>query len=277
MMNSSVVSGAGGLPKVILAAPDGAEAEVYLHGAHVTAWHPSNGAERLFLSASADFREGTAIRGGVPIIFPQFAGLGPLPKHGFARVAQWELAQADGSSALLRLRDSEATRRTWPFAFVAELKVVIGGRQLTIALTITNTGAQDFTFTSALHTYLRVADAQQTVIENLAGLRYRDQVLGNSEHVQVDRSLGFQGEVDRIYFNAPKTLFVRESDRTLQVTAEGFPDVVIWNPGADKGAALSDLEPNGYQQMVCVEAAAIAAPIRLNAHESWRGSQSLQA
>ena len=276
-MNNSVISGAGGLPKVILAAPDGAKAEVYLHGAHVTAWHPANGAERLFLSASADFREGAAIRGGVPIIFPQFAGLGPLTKHGFARVAQWELVQADRSSALLRLRDSEATRRSWPLAFMAELRVVIGGQQLTIELSITNPGEQDFTFTSALHTYLRVTDVQQTVVENLAGLRYRDQVLGNSEHEQVGPSLGFQGEVDRIYFNAPKTLIVREPDRTLQVTAEGFPDVVIWNPGAAKGAALSDLEPNGYRHMVCVEAAAVAAPIRLSPHESWRGSQSLQA
>ena len=276
-MDSSVVSGAGGLPKVILASPDGAEAEVYLHGAHVTAWRPADGVERLFLSTAADFREGAAIRGGIPIIFPQFAGLGSLPKHGFARVAQWELVQADRSAALLRLRDSEATRRSWPFAFVAEVRVVIGGEQLTVELSITNTDVQDFTFTSALHTYLRVTDVQQTVVENLAGLRYRDQVLGNSEHVQVDSSLGFQGEVDRIYFNAPKTLFMREPDRTLQVAAESFPDVVIWNPGTTKGAALTDLEPNGYRQMVCVEAAAVAVPIRLSGHESWRGSQSLQA
>ncbi len=34
--NSLIQSGAGGLPKIVLAADDGARAEIYLHGAHVT-------------------------------------------------------------------------------------------------------------------------------------------------------------------------------------------------------------------------------------------------
>ena len=69
------VPGAGGLPKIVLEAPDGARAELYLHGAHVTAWTPAGaGDERLFLSAASEFRADAAIRGGVPVIFPQFAG-----------------------------------------------------------------------------------------------------------------------------------------------------------------------------------------------------------
>src|SRR5688572_25010680 len=86
------VTGAGGLPKIVVEAPDGARAELYLHGAHVTSWRPAGaGGERLFLSAASEFRTDAAIRGGVPVIFPQFAGRGPLPKHGFARTAEWTL------------------------------------------------------------------------------------------------------------------------------------------------------------------------------------------
>src|SRR5436305_1852990 len=88
---ANVVAGEGGLPKLILVAPDGARAEIYLHGAHVTSWIPAGDGERLFLSASSAFRPGAAIRGGVPVVFPQFSDRGPLPKHGFARTSEWEL------------------------------------------------------------------------------------------------------------------------------------------------------------------------------------------
>ena len=36
----TVVSGNGGLPKIRVTAPS-ASAEIYLHGAHVTAWQPA--------------------------------------------------------------------------------------------------------------------------------------------------------------------------------------------------------------------------------------------
>ena len=49
--------GAGGLPRLLLTAVDGARAELYLHGAQVTSWIPAHeGSDRLFLSASAQFR-----------------------------------------------------------------------------------------------------------------------------------------------------------------------------------------------------------------------------
>ena len=47
---------AGGLPKIALAAADGARVEAYLHGAHVTSWHPAgDDRDRLFVSALAHF------------------------------------------------------------------------------------------------------------------------------------------------------------------------------------------------------------------------------
>ena len=55
-----IVAGAGGLPMVALEAPDGACADVYLHGAHVTSWRPTAGGERLFLSGASEFRPGAA-------------------------------------------------------------------------------------------------------------------------------------------------------------------------------------------------------------------------
>ena len=86
--------GNGGLQKLTLIAADGASAEIYLHGAHVTSWVPAAGEERIFLSDKAIYGAGKAIRSGVPVVFPQFAEMGPLPKHGFARTIAWEFVSA---------------------------------------------------------------------------------------------------------------------------------------------------------------------------------------
>ncbi|HEX6371728.1 MAG TPA: hypothetical protein VF006_22595, partial [Longimicrobium sp.] len=64
---------AAALPKLRLSHASGATAEVYLHGAHVASWVPAGGTEALFVSRAATFAPGKAIRGGVPVIFPQFA------------------------------------------------------------------------------------------------------------------------------------------------------------------------------------------------------------
>lgn len=75
-----VVAGACGLPKVVLSTAD-ASAEIYLHGATLTSWKVG-GEELIFVSPKAVFEPPKAIRGGVPICFPQFAMLGPLKVRG---------------------------------------------------------------------------------------------------------------------------------------------------------------------------------------------------
>lgn len=279
LVPAAVVPGENGLPKIVLAAGDGTRAEVYLHGAHVTSWQPAGGAERLFLSRASEFRPGAAIRGGVPVIFPQFAGLGPLPKHGFARTLPWTLEaltrEGNVATARLALRNDKSIRRIWPHDFLAELTVTVGGPALTVALAVVNTGNQPFSFTAALHTYLRVAEISQVAVMGLADLRYRDSVTGG-EAVQHDPEVRFAGEVDRIYFGVPGPIAVHEPGRTTTVAAACFPDVVVWNPGPDKGAALADLEPAGYRRMVCIEAAAVAAPVHLAPGRRWEGRQTLR-
>ena len=283
-MNASpIVPGANGLPKLVLVAADGARAEIYLHGAHVASWMAAGeDADRLFLSRSSEFRAGVAIRGGVPVIFPQFNVEGPLVKHGFARVQAWELAgsaiDASGlACAALRLADSAASRAIWPHAFQAELTVGVGASTLGMTLAVHNTGASAFTFTVALHTYLSIGDLAHTRVLGLRNLRYRDSAAANVEGVQSAAELAIEGEVDRIFFNAPSSIEVREPDRSMRVEAAGFPDVVVWNPGAARGASIADLEPDGYARMLCIEAAAIGTPVTLDADGKWQGSQRLIA
>ena len=271
-----------GLRTVTLTARDGARAEVAPHGAHVLSWRAAGDErERLFLSERSEFRAGTAIRGGVPVIFPQFATVGPLPRHGFARTLPWTLVDAghdaDGRArATLRLVDSEVTRPIWPHRFVAELTVTVGGQTLEIALAVTNPGDAPLAFTGALHTYLRVDDVARASLRGLRGHRYRDSAAGGAERVDRDDALTVHGEVDRIYLDVPTALELCDADApALAVAMTGFRDVVVWNPGAERAAALADLEPGGWMRFLCVEAAVVAEPVVLEAGARWRGAQTL--
>jgi glucose-6-phosphate 1-epimerase len=262
-------------PEVQLKSPDGASARISPSGAHLLSWIPVSGEECLFLSPKAEYRPGVAIRGGVPLIFPQFASLGVLPKHGFARTQLWEVARVNAESAVFWLSENEMTRALWPHRFLCEYTVRIGGNQLELKLSVTNLDLTPFTFTAALHTYLRVNDVRRVGVAGLRGLVYRDSANGEQEgHETADR-VTFPGEVDRIYLGTPSTLQLVDEKRTLSISSEGFPEAVIWNPGLEKSAGLADMEPEGYLRFVCVEAAMVAQPVQLVPGGIWHGSQTL--
>jgi glucose-6-phosphate 1-epimerase len=275
-----LIPGEGGLQRLLLDAGDGARAEIYQHGAHLTSWIPAGGVERLYLSRKALFRPDAAIRGGVPVIFPQFAGEGPLPKHGFARGLPWQLVAVaqtgqGAASASFRLEDTDATRAIWPHAFRAELQVSIGGAALETRLSVENTGKSEISFTAALHTYIRVAEVGAVRLHGLNGLRYRDTAQGGTASVEQTHELRIEGEVDRIYFDAPARLELVDALGRMQIESDGFADAVVWNPGAQRAAALGDLDTDGYRNFLCVEAASIGIPLRLAPGAHWSGAQRL--
>jgi len=265
--------GEGGLPRIVLSAPNGSRAEVYLQGAHVARWSDAAEGDVLYLSPRSRFAPGEAIRGGVPVIFPQFADQGPLPKHGFARTSVWTLAEASADRAVLVLEDSAATRAVWDHAFRAELRVEIGA-DLSMTLAVENTGEEPFEFTCALHSYFRVSDVGSVAIDGLGGVRYRDKVTGG-EQVQDGRELRFTGETDRIYLDAPDALRLLDSGvwKTVVVRKLGFRDAVVWNPGAEKARGMSDVGEDEHLRFVCIEAACAGEPVRLEPEERWEGGQ----
>ncbi len=275
--------GRNGLPYLPLTARDGAHVDIYADGAQVTSWIPAGGKEQLFLSPRSEFEPGRAIRGGVPIIFPQFSGEGPLPKHGFARNQMWRLDLAEvgakGAFAEFSLEDSDTTRALWPSRFKATCRVELGGNQLAVTLGVTNIDAGPFSFTAALHTYLAVADCRTVSVSGLKDLAYRDAAQGDPPGTspRLDRQtvLRFKSEVDRVYYGAG-AVQVSETGRELDITARGFPDVVVWNPGPELAAKLKDLPPDGHLNFICVEAAVIGRPVLLASGQSWQGTQVMR-
>ena len=263
-----------GTPCIRLRAADGARAIVALHGAHLLSWIPADGRERLFLSERARYDAGAAIRGGVPVIFPQFAARGPLPKHGFARTLPWRFAGA-GPRATFELTDNAATT-AWPHAFAARLHIGLAGESLETTLEIHNRGETGFVFTAALHTYLALGDLDAAALHGLDGCRVRRQRRQAARSVsRPARRFASTARSIASTLRPQGPLELRDGPHRLTISQDGFADTVVWNPGAALAATIGDLGPHGHQRFVCVEAAQVTQPLRLAPGERWSGTQRL--
>ena len=270
-----------GQPAVHVQAPDGAQAIVLLHGGQVVSWIPAGGREQLYLSPQAAAAPGQAVRGGVPVIFPQFEQRGPdtsLPRHGLARTRTWAVESSsrakDHAQLTLALDDNAETRALWPHSFTLELTVSISGTRLDLELYAHNPGETSWPFAAALHTYLAASDIGQLRLQGLEGCRFIDAVT-QGEYIEDHPEKRFAGEIDRIYELVPRSLLLRDGPRRLTIESETFEDAVLWNPGPEKCVALSDMPDDDWRQMLCVEAAQVLNPPTLQPGDSWTARQSL--
>lgn len=253
--------GNGDLTRIVLSNTQSV-GELYLHGAHMTRWQPRDSEPVLWLSDSAVFTAGKAIRGGVPLCWPWF---GPHPAdasakaHGFARLNEWRVGgveqQREHTRVTLHLTSSPATLDLWPHDFALALEIT-AGPTLAVALTTHNTGADPFTITEALHTYLTVADIGQVSIEGLHGARYIDQTRSGAVLTQDGPTVTFIEETDRVYqTTAACTVIDPVLGRRIHVAKSGSGSTVVWNPWIEKAARLADFGDDEWPGIVCIEAA----------------------
>jgi glucose-6-phosphate 1-epimerase len=260
-------------------ASDGARIQFTPQGGQICSWTTAKGRQALYLSPLAEWSDTTAIRGGIPVIFPQFAHEGPLPKHGFARTSLWRVVSSGvlpcGSGTVeLRLTDDERTQRIWPHSFELVLRARFKGSELSVSLAVRNTGAQPFAFTCALHTYL-AANAAGAAIQGLQGTGYLDSAEHRRRDVQHAPLLRIDREVDRFFFGVTRPVEVQEAHASVRMTQQAFTDVVVWNPWRELSRKLADLPDDGYQHFVCIESAAVERPISLEPGKEWLASQQL--
>lgn len=280
-----------GQPAVALAVPAAGQAIVMQQGAQVVSWCTADGHEQLFLSPRAFFDGSSAIRGGVPVCFPQFnqrvLAQRELPKHGFARGLPWRAGDlviaGDAVSLQLHLNESDlpaGLRQRWPVSFAAILEVMLAPGRLRVGFEVLNTDASSWPFALALHTYLRVTDLAQTRLNGLQGVSYWDAVTHlhdpQSIKTQAQSPVLFSEQTDRVYRRVPRMITLECPDRILRIEqSSSFSETVVWNPGRELCATLADLPADGYRHMVCVEAAKIDQPVMLEPGERWHGWQQL--
>ena len=273
-------------------ADDGTVLRACAHGGHLLGWQPAGLGEQLWLSPTARCGPGEAIRGGVPVIFPQFAGRGPLPKHGFARDRAWLLTctTVDGEAAVnAELSDDADTRALWPHRFTLTLQLRASGPRLSLNLTVRNDDEPDnepddepddaephepFTFTAALHTYFAVVDAAAATVAGLQGAAAEDNAAQGAPVRLPAAPFPALGPRDLAVPGRSGPVTLTEPGRRLELTQDGFADLVVWNPGPDHG--LGDVPPEGARCFVCIEAAQLT-PVTLPGGQCWTASAHCEA
>jgi len=256
------LDGRGDLPMLEITTP-WSSAEIYLHGAQVTHFKKHDEPPLLFLSQCSCFATGQPIRGGIPIIFPWFGKPADRPgQHGFARITDWELkemAMAPDGAVSVRLRMERVDSPECP-ACALEYRVTVDAA-LTVELIVMSRSGREFVFENCLHTYFTVGDIGAATVVGLKGVDYLDQLAGFARKTETRGSIRISSEVDRIYFDTPHPVEIRDESlrRAVRVEKEGSASTVVWNPWIAKSKAIQDFGDEEYQQMVCVESGNVAA------------------
>lgn len=249
--------GNGGLTRAVIDT-DACRAEVYLHGGHVTRWKPAGHDEVLWLSQHAVFDGQKAIRGGIPVCFPWFANNKPVdrpdaPAHGYARTQRWGVLETNETDGQIQL-----TLGTTINDYALSYRIGFG-RELDLALTVTNRAGTEQTFEEALHTYFTVSQIRRIMLTGLEGAQYLHTVAGaNTLHTEGDSPITFTAETDRVYRSAQNVvLHDPDLQRTIHIEKSNSDSTVVWNPWIDKAKAMSDFGEDEWPGMVCIESANI--------------------
>uniref|UniRef100_M4BWV8 glucose-6-phosphate 1-epimerase n=1 Tax=Hyaloperonospora arabidopsidis (strain Emoy2) TaxID=559515 RepID=M4BWV8_HYAAE len=225
------------LETVKLKHPSGSTAEVYLFGAHVKSFRAAidPNLDILFMSNESFLNGIDAIRGGIPIIYPNFGSQDKFPSHGFARITNWTLVSHEDakdkkspSVANFTMASSNSTRAIWPVEFELKYVVKLFEDQLETALHVHNTFDKAIDFHALLHNYLWVDDARNKGVQvaGLKGVDYFDKVVKTNK-TETRELIDFAAQTDNVYRNAPNLISatikgVNAIDRTVTVKKAGI-------------------------------------------------------
>jgi len=273
----------------------GTTCEIYKYGATITSWKVSGGENNIFVSKKAKLDGTKAIRGGVPVCFPQFGPWEFGAQHGFARVSNdWKITSgpmvdeiSGDAKVTLCLEDTTETRKVWDKAFRLLYTITLSANTLRMDVEVQNTNENPgdiFPLTFALHTYFNVPDVEKCRIEGgFKGLTFRDKTVdGHPDKVENREAITLSEFTDRVYYNAPNTCVLNgmHGGKVLKLEkSSGMADWVIWNPWSEGAAKMGDMDDEEFHQFVCVEAVQTSKPIHIKASgdkdKVWKASHVL--
>ncbi len=234
-------------------------AKVSLYGGHVLAWQPKGQKPVFWLSDSASYESGSAIRGGIPLCWPWF---GPHSKgeikgnHGFARQSVWQLDEVvieENAVKVILSLEGENKHLLWPQAFSVK-QALSFGETFEQRLYISNLSDESVDYTSALHSYFTVSSPKNCQVATLNKAAFDDKITQQSCAATLLNDC--VGPLDRIYYNNEVSILEDSQwQRGIEITPLNCQQWVLWNPGKAIAENMADVHSGGENEYVCLEAA----------------------
>lgn len=255
-------------------------------GATILSWIV-DGHEKIFCSKKAVMDGTKAIRGGIPICFPNF---GPWttgrPQHGFARNSKdWKVhhepkvnVNTGDVELVLELKDTDETRKVWDKKFTFTYKIILKEKTLDLKVNVKNEGEDEFDMTFCFHTYFTTSDLPSVGITDLKGLTYTDKTVeGWPQVTEENEIVTITGFTDRVYAQAPDVITLKNTEDVPQIklSKSGLMDWVVWNP-YETAAKMSDMHEDAHLEFVCVEATTTSERIILTPGQNWEACHSIE-
>ncbi len=238
---------------------DYCEAEIYLHGGHLTHYQPKGEAALIFDAKKSKVTPPKSVHAGIPICWPWF---GPhpsdenKPQHGFARDSVWEIEStkilsSQETEIILTLQESAYSRTLFDFSFTLELTFRLGS-SCSVSLKTVNTDQKSFIITQALHSYFAISDLSNIEIEGIRDTPFIDYTDEKKEKVEKS-VLTIAKETNRVYLPSSEPCIIHDSGlkREIVISKEGSNSTTIWNPWRE--SRIHDLPDNSYRRFVCIE------------------------
>jgi len=218
---------------------------------------------------------GRTVRGGIPVLFPQFGDRGSLRKHGWARDVAWTLVHEEathtGCSLEMQLDVGEDNQSDWPHAALLNLSVRVEPRRLQVAMKVHNTGKSEFLWAGGLHPYWATADVLRSELTGLNGASVQDRY--QPEHKSGSgQPLTWTGAPCECLFEGQQPIEFKTPDHTLQLSMTGFDQWMVWNPGQSGAMGIPDLPNEDWQRFVCIEPVIVDRQVTLRPGESFTGT-----
>ena len=246
------------------------------HGAQVTGFEPWP----IFYTSPLMPRADQCLRGGQPVLFPQFAEYGHLKKHGFVRDVSWQLLHEFRDSNQHSIVYSKKIRREefpgWPHEAEVILDVELRPGIVLQRFEVRNVGSNSYSWTGGLHPYFLVDDLYTARLEGLEGRTFFDRYAPHVKHTQSSLNLAWNdAPCEKLYDEAPPIkLWTGSKEITLNTT--GFNQWMIWNPGADGAKSMGDLPDDDWRKFVCIEPVCVDRPVNLEPGEIFTGTFEIE-
>lgn len=176
--------------------------------------------------------------------------------------------------------------------------VTLSEHQLSTDLHVKNAGSSTFDFQALFHNYFR-APANDVLVTPLQGVKYYDKTEATDElkaqaKVESRPGVDVQKFTDSVYENAGGKYEVVWPGGGVEVKTRELKDVVVWNPQAEAGSKIGDMEDGGWyvfsvattyvllntvlrEKYICVEPGYVRGYVTLGAGQTWVGQQVITA